>query len=84
MKVGACPKIRGGARFCRCQEYQVPVKKSPSVDPVRFAQPTAESRYRLIAELAYLKAQERGFEPGHEVEDWLAAEVEIDTRLGKG
>lgn len=62
----------------------VSVNKSPSVDPARFAEPTAESRYCLVAELAYLKSQERGFEPGHELEDWLAAEVEVDMKLGKG
>lgn len=30
-----------------------------------------------IAELAYYKAEERGFESGHELEDWLAAELEF-------
>ena len=30
-----------------------------------------------IAIAAYLKAQARGFEPGHELEDWLAAEAEM-------
>ena len=29
-----------------------------------------------IAELAYYKAERRGFEPGHELEDWLEAEQE--------
>lgn len=29
-----------------------------------------------IAFAAYLKAEARGFEPGHELEDWLAAEAE--------
>ena len=58
--------------------------KSRSVEPARFAEPTAESRYRLIAELAYCKAQQRGFEPGHELEDWLAAEAEVDLKLGRG
>ena len=27
---------------------------------------------------AYLRAEQRGFVPGHELEDWLAAEAEID------
>jgi hypothetical protein len=31
----------------------------------------------MIARAAYLRAKQRGFEPGHEVEDWLAAEAEI-------
>lgn len=30
-----------------------------------------------IAILAYYKAQARGFEPGHELEDWLLAEAEV-------
>lgn len=30
-----------------------------------------------IAELAYLKAESRGFEPGHELEDWLEVEQEL-------
>jgi len=30
---------------------------------------------------AYYKAQERGFEPGHELEDWIAAEAEVRGRL---
>ncbi len=30
-----------------------------------------------IAELAYLKAESRDFEPGHELEDWLEAEQEL-------
>lgn len=36
-----------------------------------------EIRYSRIAESAYYKAEARGFEPGHELEDWLAAESEI-------
>jgi len=30
-----------------------------------------------IAELAYYKAESRGFEPGHEIDDWLDAEREF-------
>lgn len=30
-----------------------------------------------IAKLAYYKAEYRGFEPGHELEDWLQAEQEF-------
>lgn len=40
-----------------------------------------EERARMIAEAAYYLAEHRGFEPGHEVEDWLAAEAEIDGEL---
>lgn len=33
-----------------------------------------------IRRLAYLMAERRGFEPGHETEDWLAAEREVHQR----
>ena len=32
---------------------------------------------KLIAELAYYKAEKRGFAAGHETEDWLEAEQEV-------
>ena len=33
-----------------------------------------------IRRLAYLMSERRGFEPGHETEDWLAAESEVRQR----
>jgi Protein of unknown function (DUF2934) len=39
-----------------------------------------EDRWSMIAENAYYRAQQRGFLPGCELEDWLAAEQEIDKR----
>jgi hypothetical protein len=33
-----------------------------------------------IRRLAYLFSERRGFEPGHEAEDWLAAETEVRQR----
>lgn len=38
-------------------------------------------RRGMIAEGAYLRAEKRGFAPGHENEDWLAAEAEVDALL---
>jgi hypothetical protein len=35
----------------------------------------------MISRAAYLRAQARGFEPGHEVEDWLTAEAEIRAAM---
>jgi hypothetical protein len=34
----------------------------------------AVDRQLMIEREAYLRAEQRGFEPGHELEDWLAAE----------
>lgn len=45
----------------------------------------AEDRGVLIAKAAYRRAERRGFAPGHDLEDWLAAENEVDQRLaGEG
>lgn len=38
----------------------------------------SESRAARIAERAYWRAERRNFAPGHELEDWLHAEREID------
>lgn len=49
-----------------------------------FAEVTLQQRHTRIAEAAYYKAQLRGFEPGHELEDWLVAESQIDAALAGG
>ncbi len=41
----------------------------------------AEALMRMIAELAYFRAEKRGFNGGDPVEDWLAAEREIKSRF---
>ncbi len=45
---------------------------------------SAETRRAMIANAAYLRAERRGFAPGHEEEDWLAAEKEVDALLSGG
>jgi hypothetical protein len=56
----------------------------PSSTPVEESQPVvtnaeadATQLRAMIAEAAYFRAEKRGFVPGHELEDWLAAEAEI-------
>lgn len=44
---------------------------------------TPDDRRRMISELAYLRAEQRGFQGGDAVEDWLAAEAEVDRMLSK-
>lgn len=43
---------------------------------------TAEQRRQMIAEAAYLRAEQRGFDGGDPLRDWLEAEAEVDARLG--
>jgi hypothetical protein len=40
---------------------------------------TPQERHRRISELAYRRAEQRGFVGGNELEDWLEAEREVDA-----
>ncbi len=70
-----------------------PTDKTPSARRGSRAKPPAESpapprvdispaaRRAMIAEAAYLRAEQRGFVPGCETDDWLLAEAEVDALL---
>jgi Protein of unknown function (DUF2934) len=51
-----------------------PVERRPQPESVW----DDEYRTGWIAENAYYRALGRGFEPGHEIEDWLAAERDLE------
>ncbi|MEW6562022.1 MAG: DUF2934 domain-containing protein [Pseudomonadota bacterium] len=40
-----------------------------------------EERYQMICTAAYFIAEKRGFEGGYEMNDWIAAEAQIDATL---
>ena len=40
-----------------------------------------ELRYEMVATAAYYIAEQRGFTPGHELEDWRRAEAAVDKEL---
>ncbi len=42
---------------------------------------TAIDRRAMVATAAYYRAERRGFQSGHEFEDWLDAEADIETLL---
>jgi len=70
-----------GARFPGYHATHVSPSKSYHIDPLRFCRVAGHShaeRHAVIAKAAYLRAQRRAFEGGHELEDWLAAEAEFD------
>lgn len=62
--------------------------RTPSSDPSPFSRPrTADDtpdRHDRIARAAYRRAQARGFEPGHELDDWLEAEQEVAAAENDG
>ena len=47
----------------------------PQPEPASEHEPTA--RHELVAMAAYFLAERRSFEPGRELDDWLAAENEV-------
>jgi hypothetical protein len=57
-----------------------PRAKSTTKAPANIAV-SENVRRGMIAEGAYLRAERRGFAHGHEAEDWLAAEAEVDALL---
>jgi hypothetical protein len=56
--------------------------ETASAPTVSFIEPAR--RHTLICEAAYFRAERRGFCPGQELDDWLAAESEIDRTLKPG
>jgi hypothetical protein len=47
------------------------------------AEMSGDELKKLIAEAAYYRAKERGFEPGYELQDWVEAEAEVMVRIGR-
>jgi hypothetical protein len=52
----------------------------PRIREPESVKPSTDDLQRRIAEAAYFRAQSRGFQPGGETQDWLAAEAEILAR----
>ncbi|NOX27299.1 MAG: DUF2934 domain-containing protein [Gammaproteobacteria bacterium] len=42
---------------------------------------SAQERHCMVAEAAYLLAEQRGFQGDSALADWLRAETEVNTRL---
>jgi hypothetical protein len=61
-----------------------PALRLDSSQPIRTVRPGFDrqadrDRRQRIAEAAYFLAEARAFAPGHEEEDWLAAEARVDA-----
>lgn len=60
---------------------QAGAEPQPSA-PAETAASDAEKREALIRIAAYSFYERRGYVSGHELEDWLRAEMEVDRRSG--
>ena len=58
---------------------KISTSKQAVAAPVAKAPVTPEERYKMIAAAAYSKAEQRGFASGYALNDWIAAEKEIDA-----
>jgi Protein of unknown function (DUF2934) len=59
-----------------------PIAPADATEPSSDADQSARAQLdRMICEAAYYIAEQRGFEPGHELDDWLAAEAQIHDQL---
>ena len=68
---------RAAAPSSAPENTDTPVSSSSS-----FLEP--ERRNAMISDAAYFLAEQRDFCPGHEFEDWVTAEREIDRQLSSG
>jgi hypothetical protein len=60
-------------------------RSDPEADAGVRAARNPQDRWAMIAQLAYFRAEQRGFAPGGELQDWLDAEAEVDAaRVGRG
>jgi hypothetical protein len=83
----AAPRKPGTSRTDATAAPKAPVqaREMPASGSPREArpseQPAPEDMRRRIEMAAYLRAKQRGFTPGYELEDWLKAEAEVKDRL---
>jgi hypothetical protein len=63
-------------------EDAIPTAEDLPQDALRAQAPA--DREALIRQAAYARYEHRGAESGHDVEDWLAAEAEINTIASAG
>ena len=81
-KPDSAAKDRGGRKDVAASA-NLAKETDPTPAPAPDAPPDEHIKLQ-IAEGAYYRAQQRGFSPGYEKEDWLAAEAELLQRLKQG
>jgi len=69
----AAPQLTDSAAIAVLESAQSLTAVSTRIDP--------NVRRQLVAAEAYFLAERRGFTAGNELEDWVAAEAAVDSRL---
>ncbi len=73
IQTGKSPAVTGAATQLRGTSGPAFTSVAQSV--------TGDERRMMICEAAYYIGEHRGFEAGHELNDWLLAEAQIDAAL---
>jgi hypothetical protein len=71
------PAAKAAATGKAAARKPVAIKVRPVV-----TRPSATEREEMVRTAAYFRAERRGFAPGYEWEDWLAAEAEVSLLAG--
>jgi len=58
-----------------------PIPADQDIKSARAAELAHDEIDAMVAQAAYYIAEQRGFEPGHEIDDWLQAEAQIYDQL---
>jgi hypothetical protein len=69
----AAPELTDGAVMVVLESTQSAAAPGANID--------LDARRQLVAAEAYFLAERRGFESGHELEDWIAAEELVESRF---
>ena len=81
MAVKKDPERRSAERRTAPKAAPRSTPKPASFDSTTRADISADELRKLISEAAYYRAKQRGFQPGHELDDWIQAEAEVTRRL---
>ena len=86
MNVSIDPSSRGTPRrAASCGGEQISSASLMPLDTRPYLHPATHGwREPMIRRAAYLRSLNRGFQPGKALEDWLAAEQEIDHLIACG
>jgi len=79
-KPGPSKRVKTHTEAVTQERATAPVQERPNGASAM----TPEEIRAMISAAAYMRAQARNFEPGHELDDWVAAEGEIKERLERG
>jgi len=72
-KSSAAPELTDGAAMVVLESAESVTTLPKTINP--------DVRRQLVAAEAYFLAERRGFAAGHELEDWVAAEEAVDSKL---